>query len=112
MEATITDLYPDHPGAKGIDGTSQDAADDIAASVPHLRRTALMSLARLGRAPALAIVAGTNLTREAILPRISELRRLGLVEPTGERRQNPSGKWAAVLTLTANAHALISGGAI
>lgn len=96
----MADRYPDTPGAKGPDGTSQDAADAIGPNVPNLRRITLRALARLGAATALETTAATGLTREAIQPRLSELRAMGLVEPTGARRRNPSGKWAAVLRLT------------
>ena len=96
----MADRYPDNPGAKGSDGTSQDAADAIAASVSHLRRVAMRSLARLGEATPLEAIAIAGVTRESLQPRFSELRALGLVEPTGARRRNPSGKCAAVLRLT------------
>ena len=96
----MVDRYPDNPGAKGPDGTSQDAADAIAASVSHLRRVAMRSLARLGEATPLEAIAIAGATRESLQPRFSELRALGLVEPTGARRRNPSGKCAAVLRLT------------
>lgn len=97
----MADRYPDIPGAKGPDGTSQDAAQAIAPAVSRLRLTALRTLARLAEATPLETVAATGLPREAIQPRLSELRRLGLVEPTGARRRNPSGKFAAVLRVTA-----------
>ncbi len=48
---------------------------------------------------------------EALQSRISELRKLGLVEPTGEGKQNPSLKWAAVLCLTDLGCADLGGGA-
>jgi hypothetical protein len=99
-EAIMPDRYPDNPGAKGPDGTSQDAADAIAPAVPNLQRVIMSALAQRGEATPLETTAATGLTREAIQPRLSEPRRLGLVEPTGTRRQNPSGKWAAVLRLT------------
>lgn len=103
----MADLYPDNPGAKGPDGTSQDAADAIAASVSHLRRVAMRSLARLGEATPLEAVAVSGATRESLQPRFSELRALGLVEPTGARRRNPSGKCAAVLRLTDKGRAVL-----
>lgn len=96
----MADRYPDIPGAKGLDGTSQDAADGIAPSAPHLRRLAMLALQRLGDATPLEAVAVSGVPREALQPRFSELRALGLVEPTGARRRNPSGKCAAVLRLT------------
>lgn len=94
------DRYPDLPGAKGPDGTSQDAADAIKLSVTRLRRTALHTLGQLHHATTLECCAAANLPRETLQPRYSELRRLGLVKATGERRRNPSGHSAAVLALT------------
>lgn len=96
----MTDPYPLGAGAKGADGTSQEAAEAINSSVSYLRRRALIAISKLGAGTALEVVAATGLTRESIAPRLSELRRLGLVEATGERRPNPSGKNASVLRLT------------
>ncbi len=110
MGATMVDRYPDHPGAKGNDGTSQAAADAIAPSVKFLQTTAMRALAKLGRATVLECVAITPYPRESLQPRFSELRTMGLVEPTGERRRNPSGKSAAVLQLTEQGHARLKGG--
>jgi hypothetical protein len=99
-EAKMTDRYPTIPGAKGTDGTSQDAAKAIAPCVSYLRRVALRALDRLGEATVLEAVAVTEVARESLQPRFSELRAMGFVEPTGARRRNPSGKGAAVLRLT------------
>ena len=99
-EPDLFDPYPDHPGAKGCDGTSQDAADAISPSVSHLRRLAIAALEQLGEATPLEAVAVAGVTREALQPRFSELRAMGLVEPTGARRFNPSGRSASVLRLT------------
>lgn len=103
----MADRYPDDPGAKGPDGTSQDAAEAIAPSVPHLRRVAMLALERLGNATPLEAVAVAGVPREALQPRFSELRAMGLVEPTGARRRNPSGKYAAVLCLTEKGRAAL-----
>lgn len=103
----MVDRYPDNPGAKGPDGTSQDAADAIAQSVSHLRRVAMLALERLGDATPLEAVAAAGVPREALQPRFSELRAMGLVEPTGARRRNPSGKYAAVLRLTERGRAAL-----
>jgi DNA-binding MarR family transcriptional regulator len=65
-----------------------------------LRHLALQLLNQLGEATPLEVIAISGVTREALHPRFSELRAMGLVEPTGERRPNPSGKLAAVLRLT------------
>lgn len=96
----MTDRYPNIPGAKGPDGTSQEAAGSINSRASYLRRLALLTLAGLGEATVLEAVAAAGVNRESLQPRFSELRALGLVEPTGARRRNPSGKLAAVLRLT------------
>lgn len=96
----MSDRYPDEPGAKGPDGTSQAAAVAMAPKVSHLRRLAMRTLARLGEATPLEAVAASGVTRESLQPRFSELRTMGLIEPTGARRRNPSGKSASVLRLT------------
>lgn len=96
----MTDRYPTAPGAKGPDGTSQEAAAAIKPRVSHLRRIAMFTLNSLGEATVLEAVARAELGRESLQPRFSELRTMGLIEPTGQRRRNPSGKSASVLRLT------------
>lgn len=103
----MADRYPDIPGAKGPDGTSQDAADAINPCASYLRYIALRSLDWLGEATVLEAVAFAEVTRESLQPRFSELRAMGLVEPTGARRCNPSGKSAAVLRLTEKGRAAL-----
>lgn len=99
--------YPYHPGAKGQDGTSQDAAVAMARSVKALRYLALETLHRLGEATVLEAVEGAGVARESLQPRFSELRAMGFVEATGARRSNPSGKSAAVLRLTVKGKAAL-----
>jgi|TARA_R100000049_G_C1954972_1_gene107588 DNA-binding MarR family transcriptional regulator len=96
----MADRYPKSPGAKGPDGTSQDAAEAVAPTVSYLRRIAMHSINRLSEATPLEAVAISGVTRESLQPRFSELRAMGLIEPTGARRRNPSGKSASVLRLT------------
>ncbi|WP_043145156.1 hypothetical protein [Sphingobium xenophagum] len=103
----MVDRYPDIPGAKGLDGTSQDAAEAMRPRAFHLRRLTLNTLARLGEATVLEAVAAAGVSRESLQPRFSELRAMGLVEPTGARRLNPSGKAAAVLRLTGKGRAAL-----
>lgn len=103
----MADCYPDIPGAKGPDGTSQDAAEAIAPCVSYLRRVAMRALDGLGEATVLEAVAVAEVARESLQPRFSELRAMGLVEPTGARRRNPSGKCAAVLRLTEKGRAAL-----
>ena len=99
----MSDLLP-YAGAKGRTATtlrtSADAADAIVPSRAALQRMAVRALARLGEATPLEVVAACGRPREAIQPRLSELIQLGLAEPTGARRRNPSGRTAAVLRLT------------
>ena len=96
----MDDRYPAHPGSRGPDGTSQLAAVEMARHAQPLRRRALETLNRIGPATALEVCEASKVPREAMHPRLSELRALGYVEATGERRRNPSGKSAAVLRLT------------
>ena len=103
----MADRYPEIPGANGPDGTSQDAAEAIQPCVSYLRRVAMRSLDRLGEATVLEAVALAEVARESLQPRFSELRAMGLVEPTGARRRNPSGKGAAVLRLTEKGRAAL-----
>lgn len=105
-----SNAYPTIAGSKGRDGTSQGAAKAIQPRVAHLRSRAMESLASLGSATVLEAIAAAGATRESLQPRFSELRNLGLVEATGERRRNPSGKWAAVLALTDEGRARLAGG--
>jgi hypothetical protein len=89
--------YPAYPGAKR-EGTSQDAADDIAPRAPTLRR-ATLAVYQAGHeveltADEAAAVMGQSIL--AIRPRVTELVRLGELEDTGRRRRNASGKFAVV----------------
>lgn len=102
--------YPVAPGAKDQDGTSQDAAAAMATRAPCLRLLAMRTLARLGEATPLEAVTAAKVPREALQPRLSELRAMGLVEAAGARRQNPSGKWAAVLRLSAEGRDMLGQG--
>lgn len=95
--------FPTHPGAKGAGlsrATSEGAAKAMAPTANQLRQVALRTLARLRFATPLECCEAAGMAREALQPRLSELRRMGLVEATGIRGRNPSGRSAAVLTLT------------
>lgn len=97
----MADRYPAMPGAKGPDGTSQDAAKAVAPPVSHLRRLAMRSLARLGRQPRRGhgnypAPLGNRSSRA-----FSELRAMSPIESNGARRRNPSGKSASELRLEA-----------
>lgn len=92
--------YPFKAGFKGYDGTSEAAAQSIDPVAGRLRRVVLATLAAHGPMTMLEAVARTPFTRESLQPRFSELRKMGLIEPTGERRPNPSGRSALVWQLT------------
>ena len=96
----MTERYPHIPGAKGPDGTSQEAAEAISGKVKALRYLALRTLHLLGEATVLETVSSAGVSRESLQPRFSELRAMGLIQATGARRRNPSGKSASVLRLT------------
>ena len=103
----MVDRYPENSGAKGPDDTSLDAAKAIEPRASYLRQIAMCSLDRLGEATVLEAVAFAEVARESLQLRFSELRAMCLVEPTGARRRNPSGKRAAVLRLTENGRAAL-----
>ena len=109
----MADRYPYQPGARGLTcathATSAAAAHAIGRSAKDLQDIALHALARLGTATVLECVAVTEFPRESLQPRFSEAIRLELIEPTGERRRNPSGKSAAVLRVTAKGRARLAG---
>ncbi len=92
--------YPETPGSKGTDGTSQEAAAFIAPHVTGMRRKVLEAYADAGEATALEMVERTGMGRWSLQPRVSELRRMGMLESTGQRRRNPSGQSAAVQRIT------------
>jgi hypothetical protein len=95
--------YPDTPGWKGhgLSGkTSAAAAHEVAPKVSALRKAALSAVARLGVATPLEAVEAAGLHPSQLQPRFSELKAWGLLETTGRRRTNPSGKKACELRLT------------
>lgn len=89
--------YPQTPGSYPVD-TSVEAAETVDADT--LRRQVLVVLDRWRdglTADEVAAVLGRD--RLAIRPRLSELKRLGLVRDSGIRRPNRSGRSAAVMVM-------------
>lgn len=86
-------LYPFSAGWQGTD-TSKQAAESIDAA--SLRAGVLQYLLRWGPRTADEIAHGLQIDKLAIRPRCSELKALGKIEDSGERRANQSGKTAAV----------------
>jgi predicted ArsR family transcriptional regulator len=91
--STLT--YPNHPGAK-VGGTSRDAANNMAEHAPTLRERCLDLIALQGDLTTDEAAELLNVSVLAVRPRFSELRALGKIEQTGERRTNASGMTANV----------------
>lgn len=87
--------YPNYPGAK-IAGASQDAADDIAEHAETLRDRVdkLFSQHDGLTADECAEQLGSEIW--SVRPRLSELRRMGRIVETDQRRKNRSGMTATV----------------
>jgi predicted ArsR family transcriptional regulator len=86
--------YPAVPGSKAA-GTSSEAAEAMKPRAGILRAKVLACL----RTRALTADECADALRESVLairPRFSELRALGLVVDTGDRRINDSGRRAIV----------------
>lgn len=91
--------YPDSPGFQQQD-TSYTAAESMNQSAPRLRQQCVQALAlRNMTADEVAKDVGASIL--SIRPRITELKREGLLHDTGERRKNSSGRNAIVWSLRA-----------
>lgn len=87
--------YPNAPGYKR-DGTSKEAAASVAARAKTIAREVYKSLMFEGPATADEIAIRLRMDRLSIRPRLTELQTRKLIEPTGDRRKNASGKSAMV----------------
>ncbi len=94
----ITAHYPEHPGAK-TGGTSPGAADAMAEPAPNLRAQVLALFGRIGPITTDDAAEFLGKTVLAVRPRFSELRKMGLIEDSGRRRNNISGRPANVWRL-------------
>ena len=96
--------YPDSPGFKSR-GTSSLAARRIAPHAEALRDRVFAFLKTNYPAPFTAdeVADRLGVSFLSVRPRLSDLRRTELIEPTAERRKNKSGMmahcWRAVLSL-------------
>ncbi|SHN66584.1 hypothetical protein SAMN05444170_1000 [Bradyrhizobium erythrophlei] len=92
----LPDQYPDQPGYKSL-GPSEQAAVAVCNTAKALRdqvlRTICDSPAGLS-ADAVADRLGKSVL--SVRPRVSELRRLGEIQPTTQRVKNASGMSATV----------------
>lgn len=92
--------YPEVPGHKEQDGTSQEAAEAIRGRASTLRaKVVALMLDGVGRT-ADEIAAELRQSVLAVRPRITELHHARLLEKTEERRKNASGMSAAVWRLS------------
>ena len=80
--------YPHAPGFKTA-GTSEEAAAKIAPTVDRLRDAVLAEIKRQA-GTADEIADRLDRDRLAVRPRVSELKRLGFIKQTSERRRNRS----------------------
>jgi hypothetical protein len=92
--------YPQHPGAKEKGSTSEQAARAVDSEARTLRSACVGALRRHGARSSDEVAQILGKSVLAIRPRLSELRRLALIEPAGERVQNASGmsakRWRVV----------------
>ena len=89
-------VYPDAPGFK-VAGPSKMAAEKVASTSTKLRAAVLEEFKQNpARLTADEIATSLNLSVLSVRPRVSELHRLGMIERTGSRRRNDSGRTATV----------------
>jgi hypothetical protein len=86
--------YPRRPGFKAS-GASEEAARHVAGGAARLRAQVLLELNR-GSGTADEIAVRMRRSPLSVRPRMSELRALGLITATDERRRNDSGMTATV----------------
>lgn len=90
----IFNQYPHRPGWKKRD-TSRQAAEQISVVVTGLQ-SKVLEFIRSGPASADELASYIEISILSARPRCSELAKMGLIEDSGERRANESGKMAIV----------------
>jgi hypothetical protein len=111
--ARSDNAYPQTPGHRG-ESTSIEAGDAIAGTTGRLRQLALSLIREAGPhgLTALETCSRAGVDRVAMQPRLSELRKMGLIADSGMRRVNPSGirakVWIAVEVADNSPHASAS----
>ena len=92
--------YPDAPGHRGVQ-TSIEAADAVAPNCGRLQKLTLNAIGSRGAFGLTADEASEvlEMDRWSIQPRVSELKKKGLIVDSGLRRFNATGKRAIVWTL-------------
>lgn len=92
--------YPHVPGHQDTDTSLQAAPEHGQALL--LRQRVKDVLARLGGATADECATELAESILSVRPRLTELKKMKLIEDTGIRRKNASGRNAAVMRLAAN----------
>lgn len=89
--------YPNRPGHRGVD-TSVAASDDLAPSLGKLQRIVLGAIDNAGSRGATGdeIAARLGWVVYQVRPRTAELRSLGKIVDSGQRRKGASGRWTIV----------------
>lgn len=87
-------VYPDAPGFKE-QTTSRESAAKVAPDADNFRCLVLQAVRRQPSTTD-EVAAALDLSVLTVRPRMSELRALGNVEPSGLRRKNESGHSAIV----------------
>ena len=85
--------YPNAPGHRGVD-TSIEAARDMRPASKRLQDAIIAKLKSYGALGATTSELAIALSKPIgnVRPRVTELRALGKVEPSAERRKNHRGK--------------------
>ena len=94
-------LYPNAPGHRNVE-TSMDAADTLVAKLGRLQQRVRTAIRNAGRSGLTAeeLAAALQESIRAVQPRTSELRRLGLIRDSGDRRLNSTRRRAIVWVTT------------
>ena len=87
-------VYPQAPGFKEQGGTSEQAARTV--SNADTVRAAVLAAITAAPSTADEVATALGLSVLTVRPRVSELRTLGSIEKTNDRRHNASGKAATV----------------
>lgn len=95
IESYIEETYPYSPGYKDSD-TSKLASEEIKEDAETLRMAVYSALKTQKPMTADEMSEYLNRDKLSIRPRFSELKEQGLIEDTGLRRKNISGKKAKV----------------
>lgn len=94
-------IYPENPGHRYVD-TSMEAAEKVAPHLGRLQRLVFETVKAAGPAGATTdeIAVHLRADRSSVQPRTCELKLLGMIRDSGDRRKNASGVRAIVWVAT------------